>query len=101
MIGKVVMQISKEEMMAIVEHYLNSHLLNTTFHSEHKAKVVDQIRKSGDHFIVTFEGQQPKKAERPKTLSDSDPSRSSTEANEGVAVPLQGAAIITHDTKAN
>ena len=79
MIGITQMTISKEQMIAIVEHYLNTSLLNTTFKPEHKAKVVDQIRKSGDRFVITFEGEMPKNAERSKPF-DSDLSRPTTEA---------------------
>jgi hypothetical protein len=80
MIGRATMNISKEQMIAIVEHYLNNHLLNTTFHKEHTVKVVDQIRKTGDRFIIIFEGQQPLNAKRPQA-EPLDLSRSATEAD--------------------
>lgn len=53
MIGTAQMRISKEQMIAIVEYYLNKNLFNTTFEPQHKVKVVDQIRKSGDRFVIT------------------------------------------------
>lgn len=57
MIGRATMNISKEEMIAIVENYLNKELFNTAFRANHKCRVVDQIRKAGDRFIITIEGE--------------------------------------------
>lgn len=92
MIGTTQMTISKEQMIAIVEYYLNDELFMSALHTRHKAKVVDQIRKTGDRFVITFEGEMPKKAERPKP-EDSDLSRSTTEAIEGVEQLSSQAAI--------
>lgn len=64
MYGVTQMTISKEQMIAIVEHYLNTNLLNTTFHEEHKVKVIDQIRKMGNRFVITFEGLQKSKGDQ-------------------------------------
>ena len=95
MIGIVTMEISKEEMMRIVELYLNDELFHSALASRNKATVVDQVRKRGDRFVITFEG---KKAERPKTIGDSDLSRPSTEANGDVAVTVSADSgpTITH-----
>lgn len=91
MIGTTQMTISKEQMIAIVEHYLNDQLFVSALNTRHKVKVVDQIRKAGDRFVITFEGEQ--KAERPKTLNGSDLSRSTTEAIDGAPLLLSKQTI--------
>lgn len=85
MIGKVIMEISKEEMMRIIEVHLNRSFISD------KVLMVQQVRQKGDRFVITFEGDVPKNAERPKAVAVS-PSRPTTEAVEGDESLAQGAA---------
>lgn len=75
MIGLTVMEISAEQMQAIVQWYLNNNLLNVTFQKHHESVVEDVRQRSSGRFMIEFRA----KAERPKT-SASDPSRPTTEA---------------------
>jgi hypothetical protein len=73
MIGRTQMTISKEQMIAMVEYYLNDQLFLSALHPKHKATVVDQIRKSGERFVITFDGQLPKAPlpiREPSTVSE-------------------------------
>lgn len=50
------MEISREEMVAIVEFYLNNNLLNVTFKEYHRSKVLDvKERKVSGRFVIEFE----------------------------------------------
>lgn len=75
MIGLTVMEISTEQMQAIVQWYLNNNLLNVTFQKHHESVVEDVRQRSNGRFVIDFRA----KAEKPKTLAV-DLSRPTTEA---------------------
>ena len=54
MIGCTVMDISREEMIAIVQFYLNSNLLNVTFQKHHKSVVRHVHQRSSGRFAIEF-----------------------------------------------
>lgn len=54
MIGLTVMEISHEEMVAVVQFYLNNDLLNTTFQDRHKSVVEDVRQRKDGRFIIEF-----------------------------------------------
>lgn len=57
MVGLTIMDISEEEMNAIVQHYLNSNLLNTTFQEHHKSVVEEVRQRSNGRFVIEFRAQ--------------------------------------------
>lgn len=57
MIGTTVMDISESEMIAAMQFYLNSNLLNTTFQDRHKSVVTAVRQRSSGRFIIEFDGQ--------------------------------------------
>lgn len=79
--GRTVMEISREEMTAIVEFYLNNNLLNTTFQEHHKSKVVDvKERKVSGRFVIEFE------AAKQVKVSLTEIVKPDAEASKGVGV---------------
>lgn len=57
MVGLTIMDISREEMNAIVQYYLNSNLLNTTFQEHHKSVVEEVRQRSNGRFVIEFRAQ--------------------------------------------
>ena len=61
MLGLTIMDIHEDEMKAIVQHYLNTNLLNTTFRDYH-ASVVEEVRQcSNGRFVIEFREAKPRK----------------------------------------
>ena len=54
MIGRTIMNIDREEMKAIVQHYLNSNLLNTTFQRQHTSGVLNVRQRGNGRFVIEF-----------------------------------------------
>lgn len=60
MIGLTIMEISSEQMQAIVQWYLNNNLLNITFQKHHKSQVESVRQRSGGRFVIEFRAQADK-----------------------------------------
>ena len=54
MIGLTVMEISAEQMQAIVQWYLNNNLLNVTFQNHHESVVEDVRQRNNGRFVIEF-----------------------------------------------
>lgn len=54
MIGLTIMEISREQMLAIVQYYLNNNLLNITFQKHHESVVKDVRERSSGRFVIQF-----------------------------------------------
>jgi hypothetical protein len=72
MIGRVIMEIGEQEMVAVVQFYLNSSVFNAEFDSRkyHRAHVVGVRQRSNGRFVIDFDGI-PERQEQPNGSNDS------------------------------
>ena len=72
MIGLTIMDISREQMIAIVQFYLNNNLLNVTFQKHHQSVVEDVHQRSKGRFMVEFVAENATKKEAVKNAVAGD-----------------------------
>ena len=72
MIGRVIMEIGKQEMIAMVQYYLNNSAFDAELHSRkyHRAHVVEVRQRSNGRFVIDFDGV-PERQEQPNGSNDS------------------------------
>jgi len=59
--GHVIIEVEAEEMIAIVQYYLNKELFTCDMsRSRHLANVTDVRQRSNGNFVIEFDGQMPK-----------------------------------------
>jgi hypothetical protein len=88
--GLTIMDIDPDEMVAIVQYYLNNNLLNTTFREYHKSIVEDVRQRSNRRFVIEFREQKKAAASHaasslirlPQGVSDTDDTQSTGEIRE-------------------
>jgi hypothetical protein len=71
MIGHVNMEIGEQEMIAMVQYYLNNSVFNAEFDSRkyHRAHVVGVRQRSNGRFVINFDGV-PERQEQPDGTDD-------------------------------
>jgi hypothetical protein len=59
MIGHVVMEIERDEMVAAMQFYLNKSVFNVLANKYHEATVTDVHQRNNGNFVVEFDGCRP------------------------------------------